>query len=252
LLTFSLQSGSNGNSIYVETSEVRLLFDAGISGRATEERLAAHGRDIRAVDALILSHNHRDHVCGAGVLQRRFSLPIFITPRSYRACREDLGTCGDIRYFDPGQTLDFGRIAVQTVPTAHDGKDGVAFIISEKGRKLGIFTDLGHRFAGIETWISTLDGMYLESNYDPDMLAEGMYPSWLKRRIRGQGGHLSNLEAAELVRDTTAQLQFLILSHLSENNNEPELALATARKFLGESFPLALAPRDRVGEIFSL
>ena len=252
MLTFSLQSGSNGNSIYVETSDVRLLFDAGISGRATEDRLAAYGRDIRQVDALILSHNHRDHVCGAGILQRRFSLPIFITPRSYRACREELGACVDIRNIDPGKVLTFGSTVVQTVPTAHDGKDGVAFIINENGKKLGIFTDLGHRFAGIETWISDLDGLYLESNYDPTMLAEGMYPSWLKRRIRGKGGHLSNFEAAELVRDTAEQLQFLILSHLSENNNEPELAMATARDFLGGAFPLALAPRYTVGDIFSL
>jgi len=252
LLTFSLQSGSNGNSIYVETSDVRLLFDAGISGRATANRLAEHGRDIRQVDALILSHNHRDHVCGAGVLQRRFDLPIYITPRSYRACQEDLGPCRDIRNFDPGKVLKFGRTTVQTVPTPHDGKDGVAFVICENGKKLGIFTDLGHRFEGIENWIADMDGLYLESNYDPEMLAEGLYPSWLKRRIRGSGGHLSNLEAAELVRDTAEQLQFLILAHLSENNNEPELALTTARDVLGEAFPLALAPRYMVGDIFAL
>jgi phosphoribosyl 1,2-cyclic phosphodiesterase len=252
LITFSLQSGSNGNSIYVETSDARLLFDAGISGRATENRLAEHDRDIREVDAMILSHNHRDHVCGAGILQRRFSLPIYITRRSYRACQEDLGPCTDIRYINSGQVLEFGRTVVQTVPTAHDGKDGVAFVISENGKKLGIFTDLGHRFDGIERWIAGLDGLYLESNYDPDMLAEGMYPAWLKRRIRGNGGHLSNQEAAELVRDTAEQLEFFVLAHLSENNNEPELALATARDILGHSFPLALAPRYTVGELINM
>ncbi|MBN1846741.1 MAG: MBL fold metallo-hydrolase [Sedimentisphaerales bacterium] len=253
MITFALQSGSNGNSIYVETADARLLFDAGISGRRVRERLGRHGRDIESLDALILSHNHRDHVSGAGVLQRRFGLPLYVTRRSWQACAAELGPCQDIRHFTAGQTLRFGETRIHTVPTAHDGHDGVAFVVVEKNRHLGIFTDLGCRFAGLDAWIAELDGLYLESNYDPDLLADGPYPAWLQRRIRGSGGHLSNREAAELVRDANrGRLQFWILSHLSENNNHPDLALQTARSVCGSSVPLALASRQEATKQFTV
>jgi len=252
MLTCALQSGSNGNCIYVETADVRLLFDAGIAARTVQTRLAGLNRDVGQADALILSHNHRDHVCGAGVLQRRFGLPIWVTRRAWQHCRADLGTCPDVRHFAPGDTIILGRTSVFTVPTAHDGIDGVAFVIADRGRRLGIFTDLGHRFAGIEDWIAELDGLYLESNYDPQMLAEGPYPGWLKNRVAGLGGHLSNPEAAQLVRDCARRLRFLVLAHLSEHNNRPELALRTAREIIGPGLPIALAPRHAAGDVLRL
>jgi len=252
MLTCSLQSGSNGNSFYVETDDVRLLFDAGISARSSEQRLAEHDRDIRDVEAVIISHNHSDHIKHAGVLHRRFSLPLYMTPGVWRASRGKLGAVNDVRLFDAGDCLRFGSTTVETVPTAHDGIDGVAFIISSENKKLGIFTDLGHRFEGIEKWITELDALYLESNYDDEMLDNGSYPHWLKNRIRGDGGHLSNTEAAQLVDDSAQGLQLLILSHLSEHNNSPETALATARDILGEAFPIAMTQRSQVSEMFTV
>jgi phosphoribosyl 1,2-cyclic phosphodiesterase len=250
--TCSLQSGSNGNCFYVETADTKLLFDAGVSGRAAQLRLAQHGRDIREVDALIISHNHSDHVRHAGVYQRKFSIPLYITPGAWQASRGMLGQVPDIRFFEPGQFLQFDTTVVESVPTPHDGVDCVAFVISCAGKKLGIFTDLGHRFEGLDRWITELDALYLESNYDPDMLDRGDYPFWLKRRIRGAGGHLSNGEAAQLVNETASSLQLLILSHLSEHNNHPELALATARDILGMNFPVTLAGRSEVSEMFTI
>lgn len=252
MITFSLQSGSNGNCIYVETPDARLLFDAGISGRAAKERLVQHGRAIEDVNAIIISHDHRDHVCGAGVFQRKFGLPIYLTGKTYNACRSQLGTVRDLRYFDAGCELQFGSTVVGTVSTAHDGADGVAFTVISEGKKLGVFTDLGHRFDGLEEWISGLDMLYLESNYDPQMLNSGPYPPWLKRRICGQKGHLSNMEASELVRDCGGRLQLYILSHLSEQNNNPAVAMRTAKSILGGDFPLAVAPRTAVSEVFSV
>ena len=250
MLTCSLPSGSNGNCIYVETSDARLLFDAGISGRTAQHRLAQFDRDICDVDALFISHNHSDHVDSAGVYSRKFSLPVYITPGSWRLARKKLGTIENLQLFSPGQTLTINQTRIVTVPTAHDGVEGVAFIVQQDGKSLGIFTDLGHRFAGLDNWIAQLDALYLESNYDPDMLDQGDYPTWLKKRVSGSAGHLSNFEAAHLVRDCAENLQFLVLSHLSENNNVPELALTTAREVLGSEMNIALAHRNQASEMF--
>ncbi len=250
MLTCSLQSGSCGNCIYVETADAQLLFDAGISGRTAQERLAQFDRDIRDVDALFISHNHSDHVNSAGVYSRKFSLPVYITSGSWRLARKRLGTIKSLQLFSPGQTLTINQTKIVTVPTAHDGVEGVAFIIQRDGKSLGIFTDLGHRFEGLDNWIAELDALYLESNYDPDLLDQGDYPPWLKKRVTGSAGHLSNFEAAQLVKDCADNLQFLVLSHLSENNNVPELALTTARQVLGSEMNIALAHRNQPSEMF--
>ena len=250
MLTFALQSGSHGNSIYVETSDARLLFDAGISGKLAQKRLAQYHRDITTVDAVIISHNHRDHISGAGVFHRKFGLTIYFTPKAWTASQSVCGPVSELRHFSPGRRLCFGETIVQTVPTPHDGIDSVAFVITHHQKKLGIFTDLGHRFAGIEKWIEKLDGLYLESNYDPDRLARGDYPRWLKRRIAGSAGHLSNQEAAQLARDCGKRLQFLALAHLSENNNHPELALAAAREILPPSLYVKPIRRTVASEMF--
>jgi len=252
MISFALQSGSNGNCFYVETSDARLLFDAGISGKVAQQRLAQHQRDIRDVDALIISHNHTDHVSGAGVFHRKFNLPVYITPNAWKACQSVCGPIEDLNFFPPGSTLTFGATVVRTVCTPHDGKDSQAFIIEDKHKKLGIFTDLGHLFDGLEEAIEQLDGLYLESNYDPEMLAGGDYPAWLKKRIAGDRGHLSNQQAAQLVRDTNDRLQFLVLSHLSQNNNHPDLALATAKKILPDQQNISLASRNHAGKLHIL
>ncbi|RME40124.1 MAG: MBL fold metallo-hydrolase, partial [Planctomycetota bacterium] len=168
--TLSLQSGSNGNSIYVEANGVRLLFDAGISGRCAERRLAEHGRDIRDVDALLISHDHRDHVRCAGVYQRKYGLPLYITPKTRAAAEKwhSLGDLHDVRYFRSGDTLRFGRVAVHTVPTPHDAADGVVFIVECEGKRLAILTDLGHPFAGLRRILMSVHAAYLECNYDPE------------------------------------------------------------------------------------
>lgn len=251
MLTCSLQSGSNGNCIYVETPDTRLLFDAGISGLTAQRRLAAHQRNIADVEALIISHDHSDHVSSAGVFQRKFNIPLYITPKTFRASQK-LGTLHTVNYFQPGQTLMFRQTSVHTIPTPHDGVDGVAFVIRYKNKSLGVFTDLGHRFAQLESAIKNLSALYLESNYDPDMLENGPYPSWLKNRIRGSRGHLSNEEASRLVLDIRPNLQFLILAHLSEHNNHPDLALGTAKSILPSTLPLFYAPRYEPSPMYSV
>lgn len=244
MIAISLQSGSNGNCIYVEANGVRLLFDAGICGVRAETRLRAYKCDIRNVDALIISHDHADHINYAGVYQRKYGLPIYITPRTlYKAETEKkLGKLSDVNYFLAGGKLQFGDMAVQTIPTPHDGVDGVAFVVSSGCKRLGILTDLGHPFRELSAVVSSLDAVFIESNYDPLMLSRGPYPACLKKRIQGPKGHLSNIDAAELLL-VGARLKWACLSHLSENNNKPAIALKTHREIVGRRLTLYTASR---------
>lgn len=254
MIAVSLQSGSNGNCLYVEAEGVRLLFDAGISGRQAEQRLAAIGKDIREVDALIISHDHADHLRGAGVFQRKYNLPLYITPSTLEAGKKQpLGRISDIRFFRAGEHLEFGPIFVETVPTPHDGADGVAFVVESRRKRLGILTDLGHPFQGLSNLMATLDAVFLESNFDPEMLDRSSYPDFLKRRIRGPGGHISNQEAAQLLREAASErLQWACLAHLSEQNNDPDLALETHRQADSGRFPLHVAGRYAASEVFRI
>jgi len=254
MICLSLNSGSNGNCVYVETEGVRLLFDAGISGKRTAERLAAHGRDVRQVDAVIISHDHADHVRCAGILSRKFKLPVWMTQPTHRAARRyELGRIADLRRFRPGQVLHFGPVSVQTYRTPHDGVDPVAFMVSTERRRLGILTDLGHVFAALPRVLPRLDAVFLESNHDPEMLQTGPYPQYLKRRIAGAGGHISNVEAAELVKTCrNGRLQWVALSHLSEVNNTPELAVRTHRAIAGRSRPVHVAGRHGPSQLLRI
>jgi phosphoribosyl 1,2-cyclic phosphodiesterase len=253
VITFSLQSGSCGNSIYVEAGDVRLLFDAGISGRQADLRMASHGRDVRQCDAVLLSHEHSDHTRSAGIFQRKFGLPVYCTEGTSRSIRRFIGQVNDVRCFAAGSLIRFGDVEVQTIPTPHDGVDSVCFIVRHDGRRLGVLTDLGHPFAALREAVADLDAMYLEANYDPDMLWAGDYPEHIKRRIVGDAGHLSNLEAAELTREHAGRrLQWLAVAHLSENNNDPDLAIETVRGRLPNSLPVYLASRYEVGEVLEV
>ncbi len=241
-----LQSGSNGNCTYVEAAGRRLLFDAGISGRQAQLRLAEFGREVTDVDALLISHDHSDHACAMGVFHRKFGLPVHVTEPTYRAaCHSSrLGVLHDLRHFTAGDALHFGAVRVETIPTPHDGADGVGFVVDDGAVRFGILTDLGYIFPELEQVLGTLDAVLLESNYDPRMLDHGPYPEFLKARIRGSGGHLSNVEAAQLLSQATgSRLQWACIGHLSEHNNCPELALRTHQKHMDRGLKLHVASR---------
>ena len=254
MIAISLQSGSNGNCIYVEAGGVKLLFDAGISGIQVKERLALHGRVPVGVDAVLISHDHVDHSRSMGILHRTFGLPIYVTAKTYRAAnRYGLGEIGDLRHFRSGETLRFGGVRVETFPTPHDGVDGVVFVVDDGKHRLGVLTDLGHVFRDLEGVIGSLDAVLLESNYDPQMLADGPYPEFLKERIEGPAGHISNFEAAEVVlSNASKRLKWVCLAHLSQENNTPKLALATHRKILGGRFPLFVATRYETTDVMEV
>jgi phosphoribosyl 1,2-cyclic phosphodiesterase len=234
-------------------AEIRLLFDAGISGLSAESRLIQHGRDIRQTNALIISHDHRDHAQSMGIFQRKFRLPVYVTEPTLRAARRwcGLGTMNDIRHFQSGESLTFEHVVVHSIPTPHDGVDGVAFVIEDGRHRLGILTDLGHTFEGLRQVLKSLDAVVIESNYDDGMLEFGSYTPELKRRIRGPGGHLSNTESAHLVRDGE-RLQWACLCHLSEENNRPDIAYDTHRSIVRHDLPLYVAGRYSATEVMRL
>ncbi len=255
ITAIALQSGSNGNCIYVEALGVRLLFDAGLSGRRARQGLEAFGIDIRGVDALLISHDHSDHARCAGVYHRLFDLPVYMTPKTLRASqtRQSLGRLGDVRHFQRGETIRFGPVSVQALATPHDGAEAAAFIIEADRKRLGILTDLGHVFTELPRAVSSLDGVFIESNYDPRMLANGPYPAFLKARIQGPHGHISNIESATLLRQSAGtRLKWACLAHLSEQNNRPELALQTHRAMKKAPYKLYAASRHQPSGVFVL
>ncbi len=253
MISFSLQSGSNGNAIYVEAGDVRLLFDAGISARQAGLRMAARGREIRDCTALILSHEHSDHARHAAMYQKKFGLPVWMTRPTGRAIDGRFRMPVAPRWFSSGQTLEFGAVRVHTIPTPHDAVDTVCFVVEHECRRLGIFTDLGHPFAALSDALSQVDAAYLECNFDEDMLRRGPYPWWLQERIAGPAGHLSNDDAAGMARRAgRSRLQWIAAAHLSEENNTPDLALEAVRRAAGSALPVFVASRDAVSEVFEV
>jgi phosphoribosyl 1,2-cyclic phosphodiesterase len=257
----SLQSGSNGNSFYVEADDVRLLFDAGITGRQAEMRLANHGRQIRDCHGLFITHDHSDHSRCMGVFHRKFGLPLYLTRKTLRAATfdRDIGPLHDVRFFKAGEATVFQTAAgqpvtVHSVPTPHDSAEGVAFVIEHNDKRVGILTDLGHVFAGLREVLLSLDAVVIESNYDPEMLEYGPYPELLKKRIRGRGGHISNHECAELISRASMfkRLKWACLCHLSEENNCPDLALATHRRLVDPSIAIHVASRYDVSDVMEV
>ncbi|MBI2480600.1 MAG: MBL fold metallo-hydrolase [Planctomycetia bacterium] len=233
----ALNSGSNGNCIYVESDGVQILFDAGISGNQAQTRLASYGRDIRDVRALVISHDHRDHSQGLGVYQRKFGLPVHITSGTLTVASKKLklGSLNDVRYFKQGSVLQFGHLTVETIPTPHDAVDSVAFVVDDGNKRLGILTDLGHATDRLSSVMKSLDAVVIESNHDLAMLTNGSYPESLKRRIGGRHGHLSNADSAELVRRA-----------------DPRLAVDTHRRVIGERLPIYVASRHEATDVLEV
>lgn len=243
-----LQSGSSGNCIYVESGDVRLLFDAGISGRKAEMRLAKHGKDIRDVNALVISHDHGDHTQCMGVFNRKYQLPIYISRPTLKSVQRSpkQGKLSQLNFFKSAQTFRVGHVSIETLPTPHDSVDSVAFVIDDGEKRFGLLTDLGHVFSELRTVIGTLDAVLLESNYDPAMLIDAPYPEMLKTRIEGPRGHISNDDAAELLNLASDQLQWAVLAHLSAESNTPEKALRTHERIVKRDLEIRCADRNDV------
>ncbi|HHB76951.1 MAG TPA: MBL fold metallo-hydrolase [Desulfobulbus sp.] len=221
-----LGSGSRGNCTYVETEKSAILIDAGFSGKEIARRLAVINRFPARLRAIVVTHEHNDHIAGVGVLSRRFHLPVYANIGTFRAAEKKLGKVCEFREFSIGVTFPFDDFAIHPFAVSHDTADPVGFVVRSEGRSLGYCTDTGRITKLMEYHLGGCHGLILEANYDPQMLQDGPYPLPLKQRVRSNMGHLANGDAACFVRSLVkGPLQSLVLAHLSETNNHPDLAI---------------------------
>jgi phosphoribosyl 1,2-cyclic phosphodiesterase len=229
----SLNSGSNGNCYYVGNGKEAVLIDCGISCRETEKRMRNLGLDLTAVKAIFISHEHTDHIRGVEVLSRKHKIPVYITSATHTGSRLDLDPA-QVRRFAADEAVMVGDLRIMPFRKYHDAADPHSFMVSCDGVNIGVFTDLGKCCDQLIRYFSQCHAAFLEANYDVDMLENGRYPYHLKRRIRGGWGHLSNSEALGLVQKHKPQhMSHLLLSHLSRENNCPDLATALFREHAG-------------------
>ena len=230
-----LASGSKGNACYIETDSTRLLIDAGLSCRELVRRLNIIGIEATHLDAIIITHEHSDHIKGVGPISRKFSSPIYSNSSTIKRCISLLKNTRVDDTLRTGESLIINDITVETFAKNHDAADPIGLIISSNGSRLGILTDAGRSTSLLEDRLRNCTGVLLEFNHDVEMLENGPYPYYLKKRIKGSKGHLSNDQAGMLLKMLSHKsLKHVILAHLSEVNNTPEKALAKAREALSE------------------
>jgi phosphoribosyl 1,2-cyclic phosphodiesterase len=237
-----LASGSRGNSAIVESSSTRILVDAGISCRETFKRVKAIGGDARALSAIVITHEHADHVFGLLVLARKLHVPVFMTGATHqawvRSLRDATGEPPDtdkIEFFSSGHSFQIGDIEVRPFTIPHDAADPVGFAFRAEGIRIGVAVDLGYMPPSVCDHLRACDVLVLESNHDLEMLRGGPYPWSVKQRVMSRVGHLSNQKLAEFfASDYDGNAAFIVLAHLSEQNNHPEVALHAAEKALGQ------------------
>lgn len=219
----SLNSGSNANCYYIGDRHNAVLIDAGLSCRETERRMKQLDLSMDKVRGIFVSHEHNDHITGLTSLSKKYRLPVYITNHTLTNCPVPVESIL-IRSFQKNKAVRIGGLSVLPFSKSHDAADPHSFMVSGNGVNIGVITDIGHACKQVIKYFSQCQAVFLESNYCDDMLSKGNYPYYLKKRISGDQGHLSNAQALELFNYyRSPHLQLLILSHLSKNNNTPEL-----------------------------
>jgi phosphoribosyl 1,2-cyclic phosphodiesterase len=235
-----LASGSRGNSAIIRSASTTILVDAGISCRETFKRMKAAGDDPHILSAILITHEHTDHVYGLAVLARKLNVPIFMTDATHqawaRAVRDSVGEkpeVGKLELFSSGCRFQIGDIAVTPFTIPHDAADPVGFAFRSEGIKVAIATDLGYIPPNVCDHLRGCDVLVIESNHDVEMLRGGPYPWSVKQRVMSRVGHLSNDALADFfASDYDGSAAYVVLAHLSEQNNHPEIARRAAEKAL--------------------
>lgn len=261
----SIASGSSGNCIYVGSDNTHILIDAGISCRRMEQGLNEIGIKGSELDGIMITHEHSDHVKGLGVLARRFGVPVYGTQETLDEIRtmKYLGEYPDELFHAVLPDVDFsvGDLDILPFSIDHDAANPVAYRVKNGSKQVAVATDMGHYDEYIVEHLQGLDAILLESNHDVNMLQTGPYPYYLKRRILGDHGHLSNENAGRLLnRVLHDNMKQILLGHLSKENNYEALAYETVKleidqgdcPFCGTDFPIAVARRDGMSQIVNL
>lgn len=258
----SLSSGSSGNAQYIETDKMKVLVDAGLSGKKIQELLMSIDVDPSDIDCILVTHEHKDHVKGAGILSRRFDIPIYANQLTWESMKEDLGKVKDenIKVFNTGSDFELGDLGILPFRVSHDSAEPVGYSFYNKNKKIAVLTDTGCIDNVIKNNIKNSNLLMIESNHDRDMLKIGSYPWFLKQRVSGELGHLSNDDAGNLISQVICgKNEHILLGHLSKENNFPELAYQTVANILNENgvdiysdVSLDLTFRDKTTKVYEL
>lgn len=247
----SLRSGSGGNAIYINHKDVHILVDAGLSGRTIEKALLNIGINPKSLSAILITHEHKDHIIGAGVLSRRYNIPIYANKATWEVMEKDIKEISEKNklYFTTGEEFEIGDVKIIPFKKSHDAVEPVGFSFKCGDKKISIATDLGYMTRGVANHLIGSDIVLLEANHDIEMLINGSYPWPLKKRILSNVGHLSNDAAADTLMKLFKMkaIGIAFLGHLSQNNNKPELAFATVTNVLkksGVKFEVRMALRN--------
>lgn len=256
----SLASGSSGNCHLINDGKNYVLIDAGLSGKQIENKLKEVDVDPKNLSGILVSHEHSDHICGVGILSRRYNIPIYANTGTWEAMASKIGNIKEenIKCFTSNENFSIGNFNVRPYKISHDAKEPVGFSIQKDHIKISIATDLGYISDEILEEIGGSDLVVLESNHDEEMLKAGRYPYSLKRRVLSNVGHLSNESAGNAIVDLVSKnVKSVLLAHLSKENNFPELAIATVKNILdskkiiiGKDVELGLLHRDRVSSVY--
>jgi phosphoribosyl 1,2-cyclic phosphodiesterase len=249
-----LASGSRGNAVYVSGGSTSILIDAGLSGIEIERRLNSKGLYPEDLDAILVSHEHTDHIQGVGVLSRRFNLPVYMSSKTEKAAIPQLGNVRVIKNFECGSPFKIKDLSVHPFSISHDAEDPSGFTVNQNGTKIGIATDLGISTSMVKEHLKGCSLLILEANHDEDMLINGPYPWPIKQRIKSRAGHLSNEASKNLLKELQHdRLKYVILAHLSETNNTPQKALnEVGRAITRCNAQLEVATQDECGALLRL
>lgn len=247
-----LASGSKGNCIYLGTPHSKILIDAGISGRAIKQKLSEIDVDIHDIDAILVTHEHSDHIQGLRVLAYKMGIPVFANHETAKGIVAAYNDCPKFKIFSTGETFEYSDMEIHPFSIQHDTLDPVAFTIKVDGLKLGFCTDLGFVTSLVRNKLLQCDYLYLEANHEPSMVHSSPRPMVYKQRVLGRSGHLSNQACGELLTQIThPELKHVHLAHLSSECNSEEKALSTIRSILskaGIELDLCIAPQSKISK----
>ncbi len=225
-----LASGSKGNAVLVGTEDTRILLDAGLSGKEIEKRLGRSPVTPRQIQAILVTHEHNDHIRGVGVLSRRYDLPVYLTRPTLEALPAGIGEFAHTLLIQSGRSFSLGDLKVHPFALSHDAADPVGYVFEHQGVRLGVCTDCGVATQLVKARLRSCHALILEANHDTKRLLDGPYPWHLKQRIRSRHGHLSNDASCALLSEIHhPDLRVVFLAHLSEVNNHPDIVRETLR-----------------------
>ncbi len=255
MIRFSLLgSGSKGNAIFVASQKTKILIDNGFSFRQLQLRLSQIGERVEDLSAVFITHEHSDHTQGIGTLIKKVRLPVYLTRATLEAIQPALNGFSRVELFEAGDTVPLSDMFVTSFSVSHDAVDPVNFVITSDETKLGIAADMGYASKLAFARLQGANGLVLEANHCPNLLMSGKYPAFLKQRILGKFGHLSNQAMKEfLCQLLHRDLKLVVLAHISEENNTPELALQNALSALSSTgIPVYLASQNSPTPVFEI